>query len=206
LQYKYFRGNYKQHNAALKYFRMIQEDAVADPGMASPYVFSNNKPEEISAIMKGKGMDFSFDDSRKVAWGWWELVAQMDEASIARVCEGKSGRSCGLLSCSLETRPGSYDHKRHHALKQLGYDQPEYKLPIWDFVILREDGSAIRLHPEWKDGHIETWELEGHTPEIEPPVGGLGASDGRGTFRRYKEAQTKERLLFDKTKGKGLQP
>ena len=43
-------------------------------------------------------------------------------------------------------RPGSYDHKRHHQLKMEGRRQEHEQLRVWDFLLVREDGSAISLN------------------------------------------------------------
>ena len=68
---------------------------------------------------------------------------------------------------------------------------------IWDFVLTREDGSALRLHPQWKGMEVETFAPEGHATEVGIPRAGLGNSDGPGTFRRYKEIGMDGTLKFD---------
>ena len=40
---------------------------------------------------------------------------------------------------------------------------------MWDFVIEREDGTGVRLHPQRKTRKIETFELEGLSEPIDPP-------------------------------------
>ena len=34
---------------------------------------------------------------------------------------------------------------------------------------------------------VESCNMEGHAEPVEPPRAGLGRSDGKGTFRKYKE-------------------
>ena len=29
---------------------------------------------------------------------------------------------------------------------------------IWDFIVVRDDGSAIRLHPNWSNTKVETFD------------------------------------------------
>ena len=93
-------------------------------------------------------MAFDFDESHSVNWHWFELVAQLNAESIGYVVNGPN-RSGGLTECWLSVRPGSYDHKRHHKLKQEGMPQPDAQLRVWDFLLVREDGSSVRLHPQW---------------------------------------------------------
>ena len=191
-------GSYKQHNAALKFFRFTQEDE--DPEAAQPLVFNNTEHVAVAAIVKGKGMDYDFDRTQMVSWSWWEMVAQMDAESINVVCHGPENRSRGVVGCEFSPRPNSYDHKRHHQLKhaQQHYGNPQ--LRVWDFVLKRDDGSALRVHPQWSTTKIETYEVEGHAEQVEPPTAGLGNSDGRGTYKYYKDVGTQGLLRFDPNK------
>ena len=69
----------------------------------------------------------------------------------------------------------------------------------WDFVLIREDGSGIRVHPQWNTPQIIMYEVEGHGEEVEPPQDGLGNSDGRGAYRYYKGLDIGPVLRFDPT-------
>ena len=135
-----------------------------------------------------------------------EMVAQLDEESMSIVVKGKDGRSCGLIGCYFAPRPNSYDHKRHRKLKDEGTPLLDVRLPIWDFVIEREDGTAVRLHPQRSTVNMETFVLEGHEEPAEPPPRGKGGSWGRGTYAYYKSIGAMELLRFDERKGKVLQP
>ena len=122
-------------------------------------------------------------------------MAQFDEDSLEYVvCDGD--RSRGLIACEVRPRPNSYDHgrqKQPHA--------PDHQLMDWDFLLVRSDGSAVRLHPEWSKPQIPTFAVEGHTEPVEIPRKGLGKSDGRGTFRWYKNIGQQETLRFGSTRG-----
>ena len=111
------------------------------------------------------------------------------------VVDGEDDRSGGLVGCHFAPRPGSYDHKRHHAAKQRG-EPVLTQLRVWDFVIERADNSAVRLHPNWSSTKVETYEVDGHLLEVQPPAAGLGCSDGRGTHKFYKEQGTQRKLKF----------
>ena len=106
----------------------------------------------------------------------------------------------GLTNCWVEARPNSYDHKRHFMYRKYGY-QSSGRLPIWDFVITRTDGTKIRLHPVWKGTTIEVFEPAEGTPHLVPaPMNGIGESDGPGTFKSFQRLQTTGALKFDPKK------
>ena len=90
-------------------------------------------------------------------------------------------------------RPNSYDHSRSYMLNNTS-GAPSVKLPIWDFVVHRADGTAIRLHPEWSKPRFPSFAAEGHGEVVQPPRAGLGRSDGRGTYRSYKTLANQETL------------
>ena len=91
-------------------------------------------------------------------------------------------------------------------MKDEGRPQRDLRLPVWDFVLERADGTAVRLHPQRSTPQIETFELEGPVEPVVPPAKGFGESWGRGTYKFYKEVNTRASLKFDVTKGSGLPP
>ena len=134
-----------------------------------------------------------------------EMVAQLRDDDIRLVVTGgPNGRGRGLVSCECAPRPNSYDHKRQHkAVQQCranGERPPTVKMPVWDFVLNRDDGTGIRLHPQWSDRSLETVELGGHAEPIEIPRNGLGKSDGRGTFKKFKALGMTGSVRFDPSK------
>ena len=100
-------------------------------------------------------------------------------------------RSRGLVGCEFRRRTGSYDHSRQVQLHPLHPAQ----LLCWDFVLTRSDGTAVRLHPEWSTTHVPSFEVEDNE-ETQIPRNGLGMSDGRGTFKYYKEVGQARMLKF----------
>ena len=179
-----FEGQFKQHSAALKFFR----ERCESDGRGEGFILSNSHKAEVAAIIHPPGMEFWFDHADMRVWSWWELVAQMDEESIRDVVEdGDSSR--GLVGCEFRPRTGSYDHSRQV--------QPAYgdraQLRCWDFILRRSDGTAVRLHPEWTKTTIPTFAVEGQGV-TQLPRNGLGLSDGHGTFSHYRNLG-RERLL-----------
>ena len=73
---------------------------------------------------------------------------------------------------------------------------PTKKLPVWDFVVHRADGAAIRLHPEWSKPKFPSFAAEGHETAVAVPNKGFGKSDGRGTYASYKALGNQQTLFF----------
>ena len=60
------------------------------------------------------------------------------------------------------------------------------RLPVWDFVIHRSDGTFIRLHPHWSDTKVDTFRANGFDEAVVPPEKGLGAADYKGHFAAFR--------------------
>ena len=183
---KRFRPGFKWHNAALKWFRFsCERDGIFQ------IEFSNQFKAAVAEIQHApKGMDYDFDETQTVEWSWFDMVAMLNEDSMKYVV-GPDG-SGGLEACRFESRPNSYDHARHHA----GQGKTDTKLRVWDFVLIRSDGTGVRLHPEWSKNRFASFAPEGHEEEIPIPWAGLGKSDGPGTYRAYKEIGCDRMLRF----------
>ena len=144
---------------------------------------------EVAAIVHPLGTEYWFVDQDQRLWSWFMMVAQMNEESIKYVVEdGVRGRS--LIGCEIRKRDGSYDHSR-----QVQLPRDHQQLRDWDFILKRNDGTAVRFHPRWSEKTISTFALES-TDEIPLPRNGLGQSDGPGTFKRYKMMGVERFLKF----------
>ena len=118
------------------------------------------------------------------------MVAQLDRASLEKVVQdGDPTR--GLVGCEFRPRWNSSDHSR-----QVQPNAPQSRLIDWDFLLVRSDNSAVRLHPDWKTTNISVFAVEGHAEPVEPPQRGLGKSDGKGTFRKYRILGKVDSLRF----------
>ena len=124
------------------------------------------------------------------------MIAQLCPDSCNKVVHGPGGRSGGVTACSFAVRPGSYDHNRSAKVAIETGAPARKKLPIWDFVVFRGDGSAIRLHPEWQKTRFPTFQAEGHVEEVLPPLSGKGRSMGHGTHKHYKTVINAETMWF----------
>ena len=128
------------------------------------------------------------------------MIAQLDQESMSYVVQGPEGRSGGLVGCALSLRPNSYDHKRHHAMRQLStHPQNCPLLPMWDFVVIRADNTAVRLHPECSQTSLAAIEVDGVAGDevMQPPKSGLGRSDGPGNFKAKIGVAREKKLRFD---------
>ena len=151
-----------------------------------------------------KGMNFSFDDRQKWMWQWTLMVAQLRDEDQKEIVEGPDGRSRGLLSCWCAPRPNSYDHQRHVQLKESGTPS-ETKLPFWDFVLIRDGGGGVRLHPSYDKTAVAAFEVEGFAEPVEAPRQ-LGGTWGPGTYYHFKTIGLQKMYKFDHRNNPGMTP
>jgi hypothetical protein len=191
---------YKQHNIALKWFRDISERA----GLSS-HTFSNRVPAHVpNCVHEPKSPLYHFEGMETGGpWFWKEMVAQLNEDSLRKVFEGlvtdvpQSRNSRGIVGCKIE-KTNKYDHKRHHANVPQSRAAP--MLMVWDFVLMRSDGTKIYLHPNYGDTKIPCYELAfdaEHEQDHEVPRSGKGGTSGPGTFRRLASRPYTSTLRFD---------
>ena len=72
---------------------------------------------------------------------------------------------------------------------------------VWDFVLDRDDGSSVFLHPNWSSTKIAcSWSRP--VEDLDIPKTGLGGTNvpGSGTFKYFKNKQVDEQLRFDPSK------
>ena len=191
--YRPFTGACSQHNVALKYFRGEQE-RLDDPFQSPSLEFHASAPIAVAVIHHPKGMAWSFTGEWR-QWCWHEMIAQLDDTSMEKVVNGFEGRSRGLVGCSLAIRPGSYYVKTATNSKR--------QLPYWDFVVHRNDGSGIRLDPQYEGNVVETIEEPGPGEEwavTVPPRRGIARSDGPFASKKYKDSGIIEKMRFDASK------
>jgi len=202
----------KIHNHALKYFR---HDAEATG--CSAVIFDNTNPAKMKEMVLGPLTEFNFIGEPTIDWHWQELVARLDDKSLAQVVEGQCmdpNRSRGLVSCRLQ-KTDRYDHKRHYAQEQQGVRpatriHTEDQLMIWDFVLVRANGTEVWLHPNYTSTKVEC--LEPCGPDVpgcpqpqdpDVPKSGLGGTSGPGIYNFYKNKNLKTLLHFKANSPKG---
>jgi hypothetical protein len=152
LRRPFLTRHYRQHNVALKYFRMKCEDE--GPPFRDHINLSNGTKHEIAEIIHPKGTQYQFStDLGHWLWDWQDMISQMTDESIELVVRGPERRSRGIVSCAI-VHTDMYDHKRHHAAKQEG-QVIEGRLTEWHFVVTRDDGSEISVIPTYSSPKFE---------------------------------------------------
>ena len=122
------------------------------------------------------------------------MLAQLRDDDIRYVVGGSSG-DCQVRACSIEIRQNSYDVARHYHIEAQERRSADVQLPVWDFVVSRSDGTALRLHPSWTNRRVKVFPVEGHELLVVPQ--GLGKSEGPGTFTRYLKQDMVKEVRFD---------
>jgi len=192
-QYQPFTGTYHNHNATLKWFRHTQE-STENPFASPQKVFDAREAEDVPVCVHGIRAKFGFDASRTVKWDWKEMVAQLRDHDIVDVVRD------GLVGCVLAVRPNSYDVARHYSdRKDHGLRQQEVQKPVWDFVLMRRNGTGLRLHPSWTKRQVPVWDVEPHREEIVPGKG-LGRPDRPKCFQWHLKKDCEWRVHFDHKK------
>jgi hypothetical protein len=204
-------SQYKHHNEALKYGREVSEVEGKDV-----LVFSNTQPFPVPECVHQKGTAYHFDnDGWWSSWWWPAMIAQLSPDDIKEVVQGMPMAADGTIpqsrdppSCITKCRlqkSDKYDHKRHHA----GPSGKKEMMKIWDFVLSRDDGVEVFLHPNYSDTKVAMYMRnpgETDPEDHEIPASGMGGTSGRGTFRYFASKCTQKNLRFivkAKAKGKG---
>lgn len=181
-------GDYWLHSAALKWFRDW-----AEKDGRTHFIFSNDAPVHVPVLIHYTGTDYSFSQNDVFLWYWLDMVGQLDAASRRLVVEGPDYRSRGIVQCRIQ-KTDIYDHKRHHALG-LTDVAPQDTLKVWDFILTREDGSYVCLHPNYLNHRVEC--KYGTPPtDHEVPRTGPGGTSGPGIFRYFVRKHVDKTLKF----------
>ena len=152
--------NLREHNLAAKYLRWMAM------GQEHHCIDLPNSEIEVCGIKHAlKGPQFEIDEGVVKKWCWMDLVGSLDPQSRAKVF----GKSDGLVSCTFELR------------EKLPQERVPTRLPIWDFIILRTDGTRFRLHPEYTKPKVPSSEVV-----LLPQSRDEGAAAVPGTFRHYR--------------------
>ena len=185
---------WKEHSAALKWLRFKHKSVER---------FKLPPQIEKEKIQHFEGPSYAFYEGVKEPWSWVSMVASLDTESMQYVVTNE-GRSRGLCCCYFSPRPKSYDHQSAAAARKKGIDVV-LKPQSWDLLLTRDDGSAVRLHPEWSKTKFNAYPEEGPATEMPTPKKGFGKSAGRGSFKAYKNDGVEKILRFDAQKVQQLQ-
>ena len=199
--FKNFRvsGPYRRHNMALKSLREELEAQSLDERRLP------DEPIQVNPVTHGEKTEFTLDTTKQELWDWRHMVAQLTNEGIdlllsqnERVPEARCISEC-RFSVRRGTTP-SYDHSRSCATIAQGGKLPKEQYKAWDFELLFSDGQRLRLHPGWDRRQVPVYLDDPNAPQLPPPRSGRGRSDGRGTFKKYKDNNLWDTLHFDANK------
>ena len=172
-----------QHNIALKYGRML-----CLRKNTKEIVFGH-WPYRVPLCIHPSGTEFKFDEGHEaeaIEWHWVQLVANIVDEDLPLVVngQGEKTRCRGLVSCKLKFSP-KYDHKMAHAGKMHGTLEKGQMPGSWDFVLERDDGSLVILHPNFSNKKVDV-RFAVLSEDWEVPETGPGGSSGPCTFKYFK--------------------
>jgi len=146
-------------------------------------------------------------------WAWQEMVAHLTTASLHKIFEGLQGEvpqsrmdpNRAIIGCKIQETP-VHDHKRHAALHQGKGDGTNVAmLMVWDFVLMRADGSTVYIHPNYGSTKIACKELShGETLSIDFGIPSSGKG-GEGAYKWFKDKPYYTELRFDGSKQSSAQ-
>ena len=182
---------FKLNNTALKWIRDSHEEPPGYP-THERVDLTDHDPLSIGVLERKKGMEYSFVPKATQPWSWREMLAGLrPDAMAAIVGTEEQG---GIVSVTCEPLWDAYDSKRHHAAKKAKPPRPYPKdapVLVWDFVVTRLDGSAVRFHTSQTHNKVEIASVMARpnypTNDMAPPKG-RGQSTGRGCYCHYKKA------------------
>ena len=169
---------WKLNNTALKFFRDSNEHPPGFPTIPFLDLFEDDL--QIDTLARDNGMDYAFG-APKQPWSWRKMLNAMKPDLRDRICG-----QVGVVGMWLVPLPGSYDHKRQHAARELHKPFPEgAPVPVWDFIVRHGDGKMFRFHPNQTNNKLSLQEMEGALDSFptRPKNKGAGRSDGPGTYR-----------------------
>ena len=151
---KDFTCGWKQHSATLKWFR-----EECEKNGTKQETFSNTEATLVPEMVHPPGTDYHFNQEGEWrSWRWQEMIAQLDPASMEKVVEGPERRSRGIIKRRLQ-QCEVYDHKRQAASRaNYGHTAVAGKVQLqWDYVLERDDGTCISLHPNYSNTKIQCY-------------------------------------------------
>ena len=176
---------FRLNSAALKWIRDGHENPPGVP-TTDGVDLTDTDPLLIGVIERTVGMDYTFKENERTPWSWRQMLAALPPAAKGSVLG--SNPALGVVRITCAPVLGSYDHKRWHAALHLGRPYAEdATVPVWDFVVTRTDGTAVRFHTSYTSKKVEVAKVREDPAAHElpkPPKNGKGRSDGRGTYRR----------------------
>ena len=148
---------------------------------------SRHGAQKLNGGQIGEGPAFSMVEPQQ-PWSWRKMLDRFDDDTLTRII----GPGVTGIFCQPMGHPGasSDNHKREHFAKHGGLRSADVDgeppcVPVWEFVIHRGDGEAVRLHPNQTSNNVSVSRISAPiVTAADGPDAGRGLSDGRGTFER----------------------
>ena len=189
------------NNTALKDIRDSNENPRGTPNTERVELFGSD-PFDVRTLTRSKGTDYELGEPLQ-PWSWRRMLNGMSDTTLTRVV------GPGITNICCMPIPNSYDHKRRHAALQPGTKQEPFPkdapVPIWDFVVWRSDGTAVRLHPSQTQKKIAIMDYASQGFDRNGPKAGKGKSDGRGTYKAMLAGSYTEKGSFGPDKQPALE-
>ena len=157
-------------------------------------------PIQILSLTRGKGPAYTLGPPFQ-PWSWLKMFRAMPPTTLELLV------GPGIVELVLMPLDDSYDHKRRSAARDAGHPFPQdAPVPVWDFAVVRADGSWMRFHPNQTKKKIDIADMTSFDYERSGPQRGKGLSDGKGTFRRMLEGTYNMEGQFKKARSEEMPP
>jgi hypothetical protein len=134
---------HSRSNEALKHFRDLLELFLQPVAIESSNLDLEADVLPIRKSIHDRGAQFHFSKGNDtVPWSWSQMLLATGQWFEEVVGDG-------VVAVKVIARPGSFDSKRAEAWALHG-GQRCVHVPIWDFLVVRADGTGIILHPRWR--------------------------------------------------------
>ena len=181
------RQRFSLNNTALIVFRDTNENPQGFPITNEISLDMDESKGTVQILQNKRDVGVAYElVEPKIPWSWRKFLNGLDEETLEKAV-GE-----GIICFAIMPIWGSYDHKRAHAAEELTDMQvfcaaltfsDDAPTPIWDFVLTRLDGTAIRLHPSQTHNKVQMQPFEKPLPEDILPLSGWGGSSGEGTYK-----------------------
>ena len=168
------RSPMARNNNALKYIRGLCEETAGDTSIEAHFLYEFLSME-IRAPVYRRHKGPWYDSTGTIeTWSWREMLNCMDDATLDDLVGD------GIVNIWLGVLPNSYDQKRGRA-EQLD------KCPIYDFFLLRGNGTCVRFHVSQNDNKVEIADVPNFTRLRDlkrPEFQAWCQENRRGNFRK----------------------
>ena len=131
------------NNQALKSIRDTNEVSIGVPFNWRGVELIHKHTFEVMSLEHGKGEAYRLFEP-KVPWSWKMMLNGMDDETL-----GTLAGETGIASITCQPIPNTDDGKRVKASRKQGVEMDVLgRVPIWDFVVTRSDGTRVRFHPK----------------------------------------------------------